>query len=174
MTLGSALACLRRRTRHGSQPVLAGLAGLLALLMPAWADAPYPFEGAWVRNPATCTPATVRERVYTAKEVISPRGRCMIRRVAAGYGAYELLEECRRTNERPTTVTETIRLTSPDSMVLKRQLSRLKIPRQIHYVRCKVAASPATPVPGVKPGRPAATAPDSKARDPDRDHDGPK
>ncbi len=114
---------------------------MAGLLGPAsGAEGLYPFEGTWVRTDHVCTATTVRERVYTARDVTSPRGRCTIRRVAASGSVFELLEECRH-NDRPTTVTETIRLTSPDNMTLRRQVSRLKIPRQVHYARCTAATA---------------------------------
>lgn len=120
---------------------VAGAALWLTVLQgPSQADPAYPFEGTWIRADRACTPTAVRSRVYTAKEVTSPRGHCAIRRVTTGSGVFELLEECRR-NDRPMTVTETIRLTSPDSMTLKRQVSRLKIPRQLRYARCTPAAT---------------------------------
>lgn len=119
-------------------------------------DAPYPFEGTWIRAEHSCTPQTVRARTYTAKEVVSPLGRCSIRRIVSSGGAFELVEDCRR-NDRPQTVTETIRLTSADTMTLKRQLSRLKIPRQLRYARCAIAngVAPPPPTPSARPTRPA-------------------
>lgn len=135
----------------------AGLIGLVLL----WgatpsraAEAPYPFEGTWVRAERTCTPTTIRARTYTAREVISPRGRCAIRRVASGSNSFELLEECRR-GDRPSTVTETVRMIAPDSLTSKRQESRLKIPRQIRYQRC----TPANPGPPRSTKGPPASEP---------------
>lgn len=103
------------------------------------ADAPYPFEGTWIRAEHSCTPQTMRARTYTAKDVVSPLGRCSIRRIASTGSLFELVEDCRR-NDRPQTVTESLRLTSADTMTLKRQLSRLKIPRQLRYARCSIAS----------------------------------
>lgn len=146
---------------------LARLAVLATLVLPGAAacgaaEAPYPFEGTWIRAEHSCTPQTVRARTYTAKEVVSPLGRCSIRRIAASGSFFELVEDCRR-NERSQTVTESLRLTSADTMTLKRQLSRLKIPRQLRYARCSVAsgAVPASPVP--RPTR-IAPLPEQKTR----------
>ena len=133
----------------------------LALSLPVAATAaetPYPFEGTWTQPEHVCAPGATRVRTYTTKEVTSPRGRCSIRRIVAGSGLYELLEDCR--HERNPTVTETIRMISPDSLISKRQLVRLKIPRQLRYVRCTAAAPGAPPpaTPARPPGRARSTA----------------
>lgn len=143
------------------------LAALLTFCSAAQAatDTPYPFEGTWIRAEHSCTPQTVRARTYTAKDVTSPLGRCSIRRIASNGTTFELVEDCRR-NERPQTVTETIRLTSADGMTLKRQMSRLKIPRLLRYARCTIATgagqTPPTTTPSAHPSRPAA--PDPRPR----------
>lgn len=116
----------------------------------AWAAAPdasYPFEGTWARADRPCTPKASLIRTYTALDVTSSLSRCSIRRVASGSGGFELQEDCRQGGTRPQKVTEIIRMTSPDSMVLKRQIVRLKIPRPVRYNRCTIAA----PAPGLRP-----------------------
>jgi hypothetical protein len=152
--------------RWGALLLLAGL-GLSAGSAALAAEPGYPFEGTWVQADHACAPGITRVRTYTAKDVTSPRGRCTIRRIASGSGAYELFEECR--HERSGLVTETIRMTSPDSMVLRRQLVRLKIPRQQRFTRCSAAAPAAQPVPGRAQGKPAAPATEAPRRP-----DGPK
>jgi hypothetical protein len=107
------------------------------------AETPLPFVGTWIRADRVCSATAVEVRIYTPKEVTSLRSHCSIRRIASGSGAFELLEDCHH-NDRPTRVTEIIRMTSPDSLTLKRQMSRLKIPRSIHFIRCTIAA----PAPG--------------------------
>lgn len=134
-------------------PLLAAaLSGLLA--GPVLAADPYPFEGTWLGVEHACTATATRTRTYTGKDVVSALGRCGIKRITAGSGAFELREECRR-NDRSVNVTETIRMTSPDSMVLRRQLMRLKIPRPIRFARCTIAA-PAAPPPVSRPAKPLA------------------
>jgi hypothetical protein len=132
--------------RPGLRDVLLVAAlGLLAgwtVVLPASASpvvSQYPFEGTWIRADRVCTANAIHVRTYTAREVTSTRGRCTIRRVATGSNAFELVEECRH-NDRPSTVTETLRMTAPDSMTLKRQVVRLKIPRSVRYTRCPAAA----------------------------------
>lgn len=140
------------------------LAVALALLVATRctaAEAPYPFEGTWIRAEHSCTPQTVRARTYTAKDVVSPLGRCVIRRVATNGSVFELVEDCRR-NDRPQTVTETLRLASADVMTVKRQLSRLKIPRQLRYARCTIASGAVQASPPAHPVRVAP--PELKAR----------
>ena len=149
-------------------PALARTGVLLAVLAScaaahAAADPPYPFEGTWIRAEHSCTPQTVRARTYTAKEVVSPLGRCSIRRIASNGGTFELVEDCRR-NDRPQTVTETIRLTSADSMTLKRQMSRLKIPRQLRYARCTIASGAGQPQSAPAPHPAHAATPELKPR----------
>lgn len=101
------------------------------------AEAPYPFEGAWVRSDRTCSATSTRERVYTARDVTSSRGRCTIRKVASGSGnSFELFERCDRPNERPSHVRETIQITGPTSMTLTRQTSRLKLSRSLRFTKC--------------------------------------
>jgi hypothetical protein len=126
------------RTRLGA---LARVACLSLIAMPGVAlaaDTALPFVGTWIRADRICSAGAVDIRIYTPKEVISSRSHCSIRRIASGSGAFELLEECRH-NDRPMRVTEMIHMASPDNMTLKRQLSRLKIPRSIHFTRCTIA-----------------------------------
>ena len=127
----------------------------LALMALAWvssasaADVTYPFVGSWVRSDRTCTATSTRERTYTAREVVSTRSRCTIRRVAHGSGGYELFERCERPNERPVNISEVIRMMGPDTMVLTRQTARLKLSRSLRFTRC--APAPSTPPGGAKP-----------------------
>ena len=127
----------------------------LALVTLAWAstaaaaDATYPFVGSWVRSDRTCTATSTRERTYTTREVVSSRSRCTIRRVAHGSGGYELFERCERPNERPVNISEVIRMTGPDAMVLTRQTARLKLSRSLRFTRC--APAPVAPSGGAKP-----------------------
>lgn len=126
------------------------LAGTLALCTGAAGatDPSYPFVGSWVRSDRTCTASAARERTYTPKEVVSSRSRCGIRRVAHGSGGYELFERCERAGERPANISEIIRMTGPDTMVLTRQTARLKLSRSLRFTRCAAASqSPA----GTKP-----------------------
>ncbi|WP_131195472.1 hypothetical protein [Lichenihabitans psoromatis] len=121
------------------------LVALAIVPVSAWAaDASYPFVGTWIRADRVCSATAIDVRIYTAKEVTSSRSHCTIRRVASSANTFELLEECRR-GERHGSVTETIRMTSPDSMMLRRQYSRLKIPRSVRYARCNAASIPAHP-----------------------------
>ena len=129
--------------------VFAGLA-LCCWSTLAKAD-PYPFEGTWIRADRVCSASATQVRTYSAKDVTSSLAHCTIRRVSSGSGAFELVEECRR-NDRNQTVTETIRMSSPDSLVLKRQTSRLKIPRSLRYTRC--SAAPAASVHPTRAGTP--------------------
>jgi hypothetical protein len=138
--------------RWGAFVLLAGL-GLSATCGASAAEPAYPFEGTWVQADHACSPGSTRVRTYTSRDVTSPRGRCLIRRIATGSGAYELFEECR--HEHSGLVTETIRMTSPDSMVLRRQLNRLKIPRQQHFTRCSIAAPNSAPRLQNRPAGPA-------------------
>lgn len=124
---------------------LAGVAGA--------AEGPFPFLGAWVRSDRSCSPTSTRERIYSARDVTSSRGRCTIHKVAAGSGSsFELFERCERPNERPMQVSEVIRMTGPDSMMLTRRTARLKLSRSVHFTRCPVQATPRgrtfTPPPG--------------------------
>lgn len=128
--------------------LVVGLATLPTLA--AWAAAPetpYPFEGTWARADRPCTPKTTLIRTYTAHDVISSLSHCSVRRIASGSGGFELLEDCHQGSTRPQKVTEVIRMTTPDSMVLKRQIVRLKIPRPVRYNRCTIAA----PITGFRP-----------------------
>lgn len=121
--------------------VAVGLAGSATA-----AETIYPFFGAWVRADRVCSPTSTRERIYTPHDVTSSRGRCAIRKIVAGSnGTFEVFERCERPNERPTRVSETIRMTAPDSMMLTRQTARLKLSRSVHFNRC--------PVPVSKPAR---------------------
>lgn len=108
----------------------------------------YPFVGTWARADRSCSASALRERVYTAKDVTSSRGRCAIHRVAHGSGGYELFERCERPNEKPANISEIIRMTGPDTMVLTRRTARLKLSRSLHFNRCGEGA----PLPG-KPAR---------------------
>ena len=108
------------------------------------ADPQYPFVGSWARSDRACSASGVRERTYSAREVVSPRGRCTIRRVAHGSGGFELFERCDRPGERPYNISEVIRMTGPDAMVLTRQTARLKLSRSLRFARCQ-AAPPAVP-----------------------------
>lgn len=109
------------------------------------AESAYPFLGAWVRADRVCSATSTRERIYTPHDVVSSRGRCTIRKVVTGSGStYELFERCERPNERAAPVRETIRMTGPDSMMLTRQTTRLKLSRSVRYTRCAApAAAPA-------------------------------
>lgn len=148
MTALLASAAVRRPAQRAAG-LLTGLMALLAVAPAAMAaEGPYPFLGTWVQASRPCTP-TARARTYTPKEVTSPLGRCSIRRVAGNGPTFELLEECRR-NDRMGSVTEIIRMTSPDSLTLRRQVLRLKIPRQVHYARCTIAGGSGTPARGAK------------------------
>ena len=147
--------------RHTAAVTATFLIVCVGISAPAFAvsgDA-YPFEGTWVQQDHVCAPGAVRVRTYTAKDVTSPRGRCAIRRVTAGSGAFELVEECR--HERNQTVTEIIHMRSPDSLTMRRQLTRLKIPRPLRFVRCS-AAAPGAAAPAQKPGTPPRVTPPAK------------
>lgn len=149
--MGPTLSRLPPKRRSACRPVLAAaLSSLLAVPLLA-AEAPYPFEGTWLGVEHACTPAATRTRTYTSKDVVSALGHCGIRRITSGSGSFELREECRR-NDRPVNVTETIRMTSPDSMVLRRQFTRLKIPRPIRFARCTITA-PAAPAQSAHPAK---------------------
>jgi hypothetical protein len=111
------------------------------------AEASYPFVGSWIRSDRSCVASPTRERVYTAKDVISNRSRCSIRRIASGSGGYQLFERCERPNEKPQNVNEIIRMTGPDSMVLTRQTARLKLSRSLHFTRCNAPPSSPTKQP---------------------------
>lgn len=125
----------------GSAAVVVG--GLSLAAMARAAEGPFPFLGAWVRSDRSCSPTSTRERIYTARDVTSSRGRCTIRKVAAGSGSsFELFERCERPNERPMQVSEIIRMNGPDSMTLTRRTARLKLSRSIHFTRCPVPAAP--------------------------------
>ena len=114
------------------------------------AETAYPFEGSWVQTTHPCIAGSVHLRTYTAREVVSSRGRCSIRRIAQGAGAFEVQEDCRH-DGRADRVTETIRVPSSDVMVLRRQEVRLKIPRAVHYARCTAPVTPATAPAAVSP-----------------------
>lgn len=134
-------------------------AGVALLLMgPARADQPLPFEGTWVRADRVCT-AGAASRTYTARTLVTPAGRCTLRKIAFGGGEFEIFEDCHR-SERAGSVTEKIRMTGPDTMILKYQVSRLKIPRGRRFARCPAAApKPAVPQPGRLPVGPAPRLP---------------
>lgn len=127
--------------------LLLGMVGLGSATVTA-AETAYPFVGSWVRSDRACTASAARERTYTPKEVVSSRSRCTIRRVAHGTGGYELFERCERPGDKPATLSEIIRMTGPDTMVLTRQTARLKLSRGLRYTRCAAAnQSPAGPKP---------------------------
>ncbi|MDX7953339.1 hypothetical protein P7D22_19425 [Lichenihabitans sp. Uapishka_5] len=126
------------------------LTSTLAMTTAARAEPSYPFLGTWVRSDRACTPTATRERTYTPKEVISSRSRCSIRRVAHGSGGYEVFERCERPGEKPAAISEIIRMTGPDTMVVVRQTTRLKLSRGLRYTRCGPVAAPAA-TPTVKP-----------------------
>jgi hypothetical protein len=119
------------------------LLALLGTQAAGAAEASYPFVGSWVRSDRTCSASAARERVYTARDVVSNRSRCTIRRIASGSGGYQLFERCERPNDKPYTISEIIRMTGPDSMVLTRQTARLKLSRSLHFTRC--STPPASP-----------------------------
>ena len=145
---------------HRSAKHCLGIGLLLWATAPSGgATQPYPFEGTWVRVDRTCSAKATLVRTYTAREVTSVGGHCAIRRVTSGSNEFELLEDCHR-GERTATVTETIRMGSPDAMTLRRQVKRLKIARGVRYARCSVAA----PLVGGPPHRASPSVPD-------RDHD---
>ena len=125
-------------------------AALLAcgvLASEAKAEPSYPFLGSWVRSDRACTPTATRERTYTAKEVVSSRTRCSVRRIAHGSGGYEVFERCERPGEKPANVSEVIRMTGADTMVVVRQTTRLKLSRGLRYTRC----GPSNPTAPAKP-----------------------
>ena len=129
--------------------VMAVIAGLATADAVRAAEPAYPFVGAWIRSDRQCSATSTRERIYTPREVIASRGRCFIRKIAAGANAtYELFEKCDRPSERTNRVSEIIRMMGPDSMVLTRKTARLKLSRSLHFTRCNIVA----PNPG-KPGR---------------------
>lgn len=67
----------------------------------------------------------------------------MIRRVIAGFGnQFELFEKCERPNDRPSRVTETIRMIGADTMILTRQTARLKLSRSVRFNRCAPSSRP--------------------------------
>ena len=119
--------------------VLASAAGRPAAASPVVPEPSYPFIGTWVRADRACTAAAPHVRTYTARDVSSSSGRCTFRKVVSESGHWELSEDCRRP-ERSGAMTETIRMLSPDVLLLKRQTSRLKIPRGRRFVRCTIAA----------------------------------
>ena len=107
-------------------------------------DQPFPFEGTWVRTDRVCNAQAPLARTYTAREVITPGGRCSMRRIVYGSGEFELFEDCRK-SDHPGDAIERIRMVSPDLMILKRQINRLKIPRGRRYARCSIAAPKVAP-----------------------------
>lgn len=147
--------------RHAAVPM--GLLGLILIGSGVVRGAePYPFEGSWVRADRVCTSAAPSLRTYTARDVTLAGGRCTLRKVTFGSGEWELFEDCRRADH-PGTAIEKIRMAGPDTMIVKHQVNRLKIPRGRRFTRCVPPAAkpaapsprvPPTPVPGVKPSRP--------------------
>lgn len=103
------------------------------------AEQPYPFEGTWIRADRICSSNPPSARTYTARELSLPNGHCTLRRVAFGSGEWEVFEECRR-GEHQGSLTERIRMLGPDSMMIKQQVVRLKIPRGHRFTRCTMAA----------------------------------
>lgn len=67
---------------------------------------------------------------------MSNRSKCVIRKIVSGSGEFELFERCERPNEKPFTVSETLRMTGSDSMTLTRQTARLKLSRSLRFARC--------------------------------------
>ncbi len=129
----------------------------LAAAAPARAAEPgYPFEGTWVRANRICAANAPHARTYTARDVTFASGHCSFRKVVSAGGQFEIFEDCRRA-DRPAKLTETIRMLSPDLMQMRRQETRLKIPRPLRFTRCTIAApSPAgapKPAPLVGPHR---------------------
>lgn len=124
----------------------------------------YPFDGSWVRADRVCGPAAPSLRVYSGRDLTLAGGRCTIRKTAFGSGEWELFEECRRADKSGASTVERIRMVGADAMIIKRQVTRLKIPRGRRYVRCNPAqakppaAPPATAPPPHGPP-PAAAAP---------------
>lgn len=109
------------------------------------AEQAYPFEGTWARADRICSATTPNTRTYTAREVTTSSGHCVLRKVAFGSGEWELFEDCRHP-EHQGNVTERIRMLGPDAILVKRQVVRLKIPRGLRFARCSLAA-PQKPVP---------------------------
>lgn len=116
----------------------------------------YPFEGTWVRADRVCSATAPSLRTYAPKELTTPAGRCILRKVASGSGEWELFEDCRRTDRSGNQI-ERIRMLGADAMLIKRQSGRLKIPRGRRYVRCTPSAKPPAGAPAA--GKPAARAP---------------
>lgn len=120
---------------------VAALATCLAGAQAAAADSSYPFVGAWIRSDRQCSTTSTRERIYTPREVVSGRGRCIIRKVAGSNPTFELFEKCDRASDRTNRVSEIIRMAGPDSMTLTRKTARLKLSRSVRYARCPVPAA---------------------------------
>ncbi len=118
------------------------LSALLVLCVAAparAADPSYPFEGTWVRANRVCVANAPLTRTYTARDVTFASGHCSFRKVVSASGQFEIFEDCRRA-DRPGRLTETIRMLSPDLMQMRRQETRLKIPRPLRFTRCTIAA----------------------------------
>lgn len=165
----------RRRSKTARCALAVALATVAiagtALAGAALADAPLPFEGTWVRADRVCSAAAPSPRTYSARTLITPAGRCIIRKVAFGAGEFEVFEDCRRP-DRGGNVLEKIKMLGPDAFILKFQANRLKIPRGRKFLRCTIAAPrPPVPTPGRLPInptlKPGATAPPLLNQDPD-------
>ena len=141
---------------------LSVLVALAAVAPARAADANYPFEGTWVRANRVCAANAPITRTYTARDVTFASGHCTFRKVVSAGGQFEIFEECRRA-DRPGNLTETIRMLSPDLLQVRRQVTRLKIPRPLRFTRCTIAApAPAgapKPAAVVSPHRGPAAAP---------------
>ena len=160
------------RASSGRRPSAAGCLAALGIASsvalsawPTWAaEASYPFEGTWVRANRACTATAPLARTYSAREVTGATTHCLVRKVAAGSGQFEIFEECRRSSERAGNFTETIRMLGSDAMVVRRQAARLKLARPLRYIRCTIAA-PSTAKP-VTPHHPAAALGEDKGTAP--------
>ena len=154
------------RRRHAAAGLSAvSLVALGLSILPALAAEPsYPFEGTWVRANRACTATAPLARTYSAREVTGANTHCSVRKIASGAGQYELFEECRRA-ERPGSFTETIRMAGPDAMVVRRQVTRLKIARPLRFIRCSIAA-PGGSKPVATPHHPATAVEERPATKP--------
>lgn len=160
--------CRRAASRWLPGVLSAVLVAAAALVATAslGAEQPLPFEGTWVRADRICSPTAPNARTYTAHELTLTGGHCLLRKVAFGSGEWELFEECHRP-ERPSALTERIRMLGQDAMLIKRQVVRLKIARGRRFTRCTIAApKPAADKPAVPshaaPAPPAAPPPAPK------------
>ena len=129
-----------------ARAMLVASAAILGATASSGAEQPYPFEGTWVRADRICSASSPNTRTYTAREVVFPSGHCMLRKVAFGSGEWELFEDCHRP-EHQGNIREKIRMLGPDTILVKRQVVRLKIPHGRRFARCSLAA-PQKPAPG--------------------------